>query len=151
MLSSIFDISVVKSALGALMEEEDTRTKCFVRVAAPENICLQCSWLVENAAFRKRLFCGSNKTKTCQYLELLLGDESQAAEEKSAIVCRNCSNETKRNAVYKKIFNLRENFSKTKEELEANMEGSICVKQIRYFSERSQQCRTKASSKEKGR
>ena len=78
------------------MDEESTPTKCFVRVAVPENICLQCGGLVENAALRRRLFSGSNKTKTCQNLELLLGDAFQAVEEKSAIVCRNCSdrNET---------------------------------------------------------
>ena len=56
------------------MDEESTPTKCFVRVAVPENICLQCGGLVENAALRIRLFSGSNKTKTCQNLELLLGD-----------------------------------------------------------------------------
>ena len=70
------------------MAEESTPTKCFVRVAVPENICLQCGGLVENAALRRRLFSGSNKTKTCQNLELLLGDAFQAVEEKSAIVCR---------------------------------------------------------------
>ena len=107
------------------MDEESTPTKCFVRVAVPENICLQCGGLVENAALRRRLFSGSNKTKTCQNLEVLLGDAFQAVEEKSAIVCRNCSdrNET----LCKKIFIARENFSKTKEGLEAHMGSSVYV------------------------
>ena len=53
------------------MAEENTPTKCFVRVVVPENICLRGS--VENAALRRRLFSGSDKTKTGRNLELLLG------------------------------------------------------------------------------
>ena len=65
------------------MAEKNTPTKCFVRVAVPENICLQCGGSVENAALRRRLFSGSDKTKTSRNLELLLGD---VIEEKSAII-----------------------------------------------------------------
>ena len=92
------------------MEEEITPTKTFLRVSpVPENICLQCGVSVENAALRRRLFSGSNKTKTCQNLELLLGDLFEVGKE---IVCRNCAerNET----LTKKIFNVRENLARTK-------------------------------------
>ena len=73
------------------MAEKNTPTKCFVRVAVPENICLQCGGSVENAALRRRLFSGSDKTKTGRNLELLLGD---VIEEKSAIICRNWSRQS---------------------------------------------------------
>ena len=56
------------------MEEENTPTETFIRVAVPENICLQCGKLVDNPALRRKLFSGKQKTKTCQSLELLLGD-----------------------------------------------------------------------------
>ena len=126
------------------MDEESTPTKCFVRVAVPENICLQCGGLVENAALRRRLFSRSNKTKACQNLELLLGDAFQAVEEKSAIVCRNCSdrNET----LCKKIFIARENFSKTKEGLEARMGSSVYVKRLTRASDHNEHAGAKKSS-----
>ena len=118
------------------MDEESTPTKCFVRVAVPENICLQCGRLVENAALRRRLFSGSNKIKTCQNLEQV--------EEKSAIVCRNCSdrNET----LCKKIFIARENFSKTKEGLEARMGSSVYVKRLTKASDHNEHEGAKKSS-----
>ena len=56
------------------MEAENTPTKTFIRVAVPEKICLQCGKLVDNPALRRKLFSGKQKTKTCQSLELLLGD-----------------------------------------------------------------------------
>ena len=56
------------------MEEENTPTETFIRVAVPENICLQCGKLVDNPALRRKVFSGKQKTKTCQSLELLLGD-----------------------------------------------------------------------------
>ena len=68
---------LVKSINGLVlngMEEENTPTKTFIRVAVPENICLQCGKLIENPALRRKLFSGKQKTKTCQSLELLLGD-----------------------------------------------------------------------------
>ena len=46
------------------MEEENTPTKTFIRVAVPENICLQCGKLVDNPALRRKLFSGKQKTKT---------------------------------------------------------------------------------------
>ena len=56
------------------MEEENTPTNTFIRVAVPENICLQCGKLVDNPALRRKVFSGKQKTKTCQSLEVLLGD-----------------------------------------------------------------------------
>ena len=56
------------------MEEENTPTKTFIQVAVPENICLQCGKLVDNPALRRKVFSGKQKTKTCQSLEVLLGD-----------------------------------------------------------------------------
>ena len=57
------------------MEEENIPTKTFIRVAVPENTCLQCGKLIDNPALRRKLFSGKQKTKTCQSLELLLGEE----------------------------------------------------------------------------
>ena len=59
---------------GKGMEEENTPTETFIRVAVPENICVQCGKLVDNPALRRKLFSGKQKTKTCQSLELFLGD-----------------------------------------------------------------------------
>ena len=56
------------------MEEENTPTKTYIRVAVLENICLQCGKLVDNPAFWRKVFSGKQKTKTCQSLEVLLGD-----------------------------------------------------------------------------
>ena len=72
----------------AHMEEEITTTKTFLRVSPiPENICGG-SVHIENAALRRRLVSGSTKTKTCQNLELLLGD---LFEERKEIGCQNCA------------------------------------------------------------
>ena len=57
---------------GNWMEEENTPTKTFIRVAELENICLQGGKLVDNPVLRRKLFSGKQKTKTCQSLELLL-------------------------------------------------------------------------------
>ena len=106
------------------MEEGITPTKTFLRVSTfPENICLQCGGSVENAALRRRLFSGSTKTKTCQNLEVLLGDLFEVGKQ---IVCRNCAerNET----LSKKIFNVRENFERTKRSVK--VQGSVCVKRL---------------------
>ena len=40
------------------MEEKNTPTKTFIRVAVPENIYLQCGKLVDNPALRRKLFSG---------------------------------------------------------------------------------------------
>ena len=90
------------------MEEENTPTKTFIRVAVPENICLQCGKLIENPALRRKLFSGKQKTKTCQSLELLLGDVFPRDNDLGTI-CRNCPerNET----LTKKIFQVRANKS----------------------------------------
>ena len=86
-------------------KEEITPTNIFLRVSpVPENICLQCggSVHVEIAALRRRLFSGSTKTKTCQNLELLLGDLFEVGKE---IGCRNCAEYDE--TLTKKIFNVR--------------------------------------------
>lgn len=111
------------------MAEENTPTKCYVRVALPENICLQCGGSIANTDLRRRLFSGSDNTKTGRNLELLLGDVLQDKYDKSAIICRNCSerNET----LCKKIFSARENFHKTQEMMVAsNLDSSIRVKRL---------------------
>ena len=92
--------------------EENTPTKTFVRVAAPENIFLQCSGLVDNPALRRRCFSGSQKTKTCLNLELLLGSVLQLQVE-TEIVCRNCAE--RNDSLMKKIYKVRENFAVARE------------------------------------
>ena len=109
------------------MEEENTPTKTFIRVAVPENICLQCGKLVDNPALRRKLFSGKQKTKTCQSLELLLGDVFPRDNDLGTI-CRNCSerNET----LTKKIFQVRANFSGPKGSLGNNLQSSVGVKRL---------------------
>ena len=104
------------------MEEENTPTKTFIRVVVPEDICLQCGKLMDNPALRRKLFSGKQKTKTCQSLELLLGDVFPRDNDLGTI-CRNCSerNET----LTKKIFQVRANFSGPKESLGNNLQ--ICI------------------------
>ena len=88
------------------LEDENTPTKTFARVAVAEDICQQCSKLVDNLALRRRLFTGLQKKKTYLNLELLL---------RLQIICRNCSD---RNETFaKKVFKVKENFSKQKKSL----------------------------------
>ena len=107
------------------MEEENIPTKTFIRVAVPENTCLQCGKLIDNPALRRKLFSGKQKTKTCQSLELLLGDVFPRDNDLGTI-CRNCSerNET----LTKKIFQVRANFSGPKGSLANNLQSSVGVK-----------------------
>ena len=109
------------------MEEENTPTKTFIRVAVPENICLQCGKLVDNPALRRKLFSGKQKTKTCQSLDLLLGDVFPRDNDLGTI-CRNCSerNET----LTKKIFQVRANFSEPKGSVGNNLQSSVGVKRL---------------------
>ena len=109
------------------MEEENTPTKTFIRVAVPENTCLQCGKLIDNPALRRKLFSGKQKTKTCQSLELLLGDVFPRDNDLGSI-CRNCSerNET----LTKKIFQVRANFSGPKGSLANNLQSSVGVKRL---------------------
>ena len=109
------------------MEEENTPTKTFIRVAVPENTCLQCGKLIDNPALRRKLFSGKQKTKTCQSLELLLGDVFPRDNDLGTI-CRNCSerNET----LTKKIFQVRANFSGPKGSLANNLQSSVGVKRL---------------------
>ena len=110
------------------MEEENTPTKTFIPVAAPENVSLQCGKLVDNPALRRKLFSGKQKTKTCQSLEFPLGDVYPRDNELGTI-CRNCSerNET----LTKKIFHVRANFSGPKGSLGNNLQISVVVKRLR--------------------
>ena len=112
---------------GSGMEEENTPTKTFIRVTVPENICLQCGKLIDNPALRRKLFSGKQKTKTCQSLELLLGDVFPRDNDLGTI-CRNCSerNET----LTKKIFQVRANFSGPKGSLANNLQSSVGVKRL---------------------
>ena len=102
------------------MEEENTPTKTLIRVAVPENICLQCGKLVDNPALRRKLFSGKQKTKTFQSLELLLGDVFPRDNDLGTI-CRNCSerNET----LTKKLFQVG-----LKGSLGNNLQSSVGVK-----------------------
>ena len=106
------------------MEEENTPTKTFVRAALPANTCLQCRSSVADPNKRRRLFSGTKKTKTALNLELLLGRVFDITEK--GTICRSCSerNET----LTKKIFMVRQEFSETREKLDA--EGSKCVKRL---------------------
>ena len=74
---------------------------------------------------RRKLFSGKQKTKTCQSLELLLGDVFPRDNELGTI-CRNCleHNET----VTKKIFQVRANFSGPKGSIGNNLQSSVVVK-----------------------
>ena len=109
------------------MEEKNTPTKTFIRVAVPENIYLQCGKLVENPALRRKLFSGKQKTKTCQSLELLLGDVFPGDNDLGTIR-QNCSerNET----LTKKIFQVRANFSGPKGSLGNNLQSSVGVNRL---------------------
>ena len=109
------------------MEEENTPTKTFIRVAVPENIYLQCGMLVDNPELRRKLLSGKQKTKTCQSLELLLGDVFPRDND-SVTICRNCSerNET----LTKNIFQVRANFSGPKGSLGNNLQSSVGVKRL---------------------
>ena len=107
------------------MEEENTPTKTFIRVAVPENICLLCGILVDNPALRRKLLSGKQKTKTCQSLELLLGDVFPRDND-SVTICQNCS---KRNeTLTKNIFQVRANFSGPKGSLGNNLQSSVGVR-----------------------
>ena len=117
---------VVNSMLGAHGGGKHSNEMfCSRRLSLCLRICLQCGGSVENVALRRKLFSGSDKTKTGRNLELLLGD---VIEEKSAIICRKCSerNET----LCKKIFTARENFSKMQERMESNLDSAICIKRL---------------------
>ena len=109
------------------MEEENTPTKTLIRVALPENICLQCGKLVDNPALRRKLFSGKQKTKTCQSLELLLGDVFPRDNDLGTIR-RNCSECNK--TLTKKIFQVRANFSGPKGSLGHNLQSSVRVKHL---------------------
>ena len=108
------------------MEEKNTPTKTFIRVAVQENIYLQCGKLVDNPALRRKLFSGK-QGKTCQSLELLLGDVFPGDNDLGAIR-RNCSerNET----LTKKIFQVRANFSGPKGSLGNNLQSSVGVNRL---------------------
>ena len=97
------------------MEEENTPTKTFIRVAVPENTCLQCGKLIDNPALRRKLFSGKQKTKTCQSLELLLGDVFLRDNDLGTI-CRNCSerNETLTKKIFQHFITLQEENSSCK-------------------------------------
>ena len=45
------------------MEEENTPTKTFIRVAVPENICLQCGKLVDNPAITEKVIFRETEDK----------------------------------------------------------------------------------------
>ena len=108
------------------MEEKNTPTKTFIRVAVPENIYLQCGKLVDNPALRRKLFSGK-QGKTCQSLELLLRDVFPGDNDLGTIR-RNCSerNET----LTKKIFQVRANFSGPKGSLGNNLQSSVGVNRL---------------------
>ena len=78
------------------MEEKNTPTKTFIRVAVPENTCLQCGKLVDNPALRRKLFSGKQKTKTCQSLELFLGDVFPRDKDLGTIFAESARDATKR-------------------------------------------------------
>ena len=94
------------------MEQQNTPTKAFIRVAVPENICLPCSATVGNPALRRELFSGPNKTKIGASSWRRVWSRAQLRENEMGIVCRNCSerNET----LTKNFFKVRENFFWTK-------------------------------------
>lgn len=58
-----------------------------------------------------------------------------AAREKQMEIVQS---ETKR-YTSQKIFNVRENFSRTKERLEVNLQGSVCVKRLSKVSDERKQ------------
>ena len=74
---------------------ENHTNQAFFHVSpVPENISLQCSGSTENAAKRRRLFSGSTKlfkTKTCQNLELLLGDLFEVGKKLSNEIVQNAT------------------------------------------------------------
>ena len=92
-----------------------------------ENICLQCGKLVDIPALRRKLFSGKQKTKTCQSLELLLGDVFPQHNELGTI-CRNCLERNK--TLTKKFFQVRANFSGPKGSPGNNLQSSVVVKRL---------------------
>ena len=75
----------------------------------------------------KKVIFRETEDKTCQSLELLLGDMFPRDNDLGTI-CRNCSerNET----LTKKIFQVRANFSGPKGSLANNLQSSVGVKRL---------------------
>ena len=103
-----------------------TPTKTVSRVNLSPNskevVCVLCVEGVLNPNYRPKLFSGFSKSPACVNLEVLVGAKLYRESCMTDIICRNCDR-TNENVV-KKILEVRQQFSSSKEKLAAER-GSV--------------------------